>query len=1311
MTTEIRQRNMVERLDGRMVNAGRLRGMLLVCVNGCCCGLTDRGFAPVPTDLYHAEWERRKLRNRIHLNQSGCLGPCVLANVAMLLVDGRPYWFHSINADTIIIAIYDYIERLLANSDAPLPALLQPHLFNGFAWDGAQVAPVPAKPATMTLGDGILVLSQADTDLLTLTQARALLPAGFAPVQSAQVGRLADDAAVDALLDQLLPAAQIVVARLHSTRSFAYGLERLHRWATATNGFLLCLPAVEAFDPDLMGRSNVGVPLAQAISVYFQCGGAQNLANGLQCLSDHLLVTGWGFEPPEELPLHGIYETGDTRYETRDTHPTGSRETSVSGLESPVSSLVSPTVGLLFYRSNLLSGNTAFVDAIMAAFKRRGMAVCAVYTQSLKESDADGFPLALKFFASAGVDAIVSTLSFALGDGGEAFTQLDVPVFQAITASIDHAAWQRNGRGLSPLDTAMNVAIPEFDGRIISVPVTFKEALPDGGARYAPDQERIQRLVGLVERMVTLRRKPNAEKRIAFVFTNSAAKAARVGNAVGLDAPASLLDLLHRMQREGYTITDLPADSDTLLHQLIDRCSYDTTWLTDGQLARAHQLPVTHYQAWFDAAPASNRRAMVRQWGEPPGKAYTHNGNFALAGLAFGNAFVALQPPRGYDMNPDEVYHRPDLPPPHNYYALYRWLREEWGADAIVHMGKYGTLEWLPGKSVGLSNECFPDLFLDDLPLIYPFIINDPGEGSQAKRRTHATIIDHMTPPMTSAGAYGALAELAQLVDEYYTAEQLDPAKLPLLQRQIWEVIQRNRLDDDLRYLLSAAPEGHPGDHSHDWDGAFLEDGTPTAFAELQGAQVAHLLEDIEGYLCELTGAQIRDGLHILGYMAAGEQLVELLYHLLKLPNVQAPSLPATVARLWGEDWGALQAAPGARRADWEGRGQGMNKPGRPTEAELVEAGVAPASTSSASDRLPVSTGAIKTNADLIAAIERESKALLTTMGATGWDVAAVDGVLAGWALGMNSQPDRQNPLKRVGLSSPLQRASTCQPPISIGGAEASTSSASALDQNFLRKHTLINETALRYKVVTLPTPWNKATETFQYLLVQCGTPVPEGYPDLPVIEVPVKRVITMSSTQLPHLLKLNRLDVLVGHENFQNVNMPEVRALIDAGKLVEVGSGATVNVEVAIDAAPDLTLPYSLGNPEQDAHPKLIEAGLPVVLTAEYMETAPLGRVEWVKFMALFLNEEARANVSFAGTAERYQAMAKVAKAELAAYQSGNIYNNNARLNEFGSNDYWENGLANPDVVLADLIKILHPELLPDHELVYYRHLAATSE
>ena len=499
----------------------------------------------------------------------------------------------------------------------------------------------------------------------------------------------------------------------------------------------------------------------------------------------------------------------------------------------------------------------------------------------------------------------------------------------------------------------MNVAIPEFDGRIVGTPVSFKEALGEGGTRYVPDRERISRLAGLVEKHTALRHKANAEKRIAFVLTNSGAKAARVGNAVGLDAPASLLKLMGCMKEAGYRTGPLPRSGDELLFELIGRCSYDVTWMREEQLARAHRLPTEQYAGWFGQVPEASRADMVKQWGDAPGDAYIHGDSFALAGLEYGNVFVALQPPRGYDMDPDEIYHRPDLPPPHNYLALYRWLRNVWKADAIVHMGKHGTLEWLPGKSVGLSRSCFPDVILEDLPLVYPFIINDPGEGSQAKRRAHATIVDHMTPPMTSAGAYGTLAELAQLADEYYAAEQLDPAKLPLLQRQIWEIVQRDRLDDDLKYILRA----DHGDHTHDWDGSYLDDGTPTALGEMQGAQVAHLLEDIEGYLCELTGAQIRDGLHILGTSPEGEQLFETVYHLVKLPNEEMPSLPAAAARVAGEDWLALQEGLGVRRED------------------LCEG--------------------LRTNADLVERVEAECKRALAGMAQLAWEAEGVAAVAA----------------------------------------------------------------------------------------------------------------------------------------------------------------------------------------------------------------------------------------------------------------------------------------------------------------------------
>lgn len=993
---EVRKRNMVERLDGRMVNSGQLRGMLFVCATGCCCGRTDRGYAAVDQNLYHLEWERRRLRSRVHLNQGGCLGPCVLANVVMVVIDGRPYWFHSVNDNAIVLAMFDYIELLLEDIDTPAPTVLLPHVFNGFAWNGlADTAEAGANAAlSATLGEGVLFLSQSDTDLLALEKARTLLPSDFASLEAAHVGRLADDSAVDVLLQRLLPGAQVVVARLHSARSFEYGLGRLIEWAEGREGFLLCLPAVETFDYDLMARSNVGVPLAQAISAYFQCGGPQNLANGLKCLSDHLLVSGWGFDQPQALPLHGVYEPNTEDWvcdEAKDVDvnhdvssdgdgagalphgtPTETERVALNGEAAAVEGISSRNgstldaetgggqdqakscIGILFYRAHLLSGNTEFVDALAAEIERRGMEVRAVFTQSLKECDSEGNPFAFGEMTGEGpVDAIISTLSFALGDGGEAMSDLDVPVIQAITCSNDEAAWQRNGRGLGSLDTAMNVAIPEFDGRIVGVPVSFKEALGEGGTRYVPHPERIRRLASIVEKQIALRRKPNAEKRIAFVLTNSAAKAARVGNAVGLDAPASLLKLMRIMKEEGYNINPLPRSGDALLLELIGRCSYDVTWLEEAQLARAQKLPVDRYAEWFDTAPESNRADMVRQWGAAPGKAYIHGEAFALAGLEFGNAFVALQPPRGYDMDPDQVYHRPDLPPPHNYLALYRWLQHVWKADAIVHMGKHGTLEWLPGKSVGLSEGCFPDLILEDMPLVYPFIINDPGEGSQAKRRAHAIIVDHMTPPMTSAGAYGTLAELAQLADEYYTAEQLDPAKLPLLQRQIWETIQRDHLEDDLRYILRA----DHGDHTHSWDGAFLEDGTPTAFAELQGAQVAHLLEDIEGYLCELTGAQIRDGLHILGSVPEGDQLVETVYHLVKLPNADIPSLPACAASIAGQDWQLLLDRPGDRRDD-DGTG-------------------------------------LKTNADLVEWIESACKRALAGLAEAEWRVESVSGIAA----------------------------------------------------------------------------------------------------------------------------------------------------------------------------------------------------------------------------------------------------------------------------------------------------------------------------
>jgi cobaltochelatase CobN len=935
-------RNMVLRPDGKLVNVARKQGHLFVCATGCCCGHTERKFAAVPTELYHNEWERRKLRNKVHLTIGGCLGPCPLANVVLLIFDTHHIWFHSINSDVQVLAIYDYIEQMLiANAYVPPPVHLASYTFTSFTWDGHQqqgeITPLQIRPVMReATRPAILFLSHADTDLLTMRAATTHLPADFPEVRLANPAHLQTASDIDTFLRLMLPQVELVIVRLLGGRaSFAYGMERLIAWAQHEEKWLICLPGTDTLDPELMASSTAGVPVAHEALAYLQGGGVTNYEQCLRFLSDHLLTTGFGFDAPVPQPAHGVYYPGCptiTAAELRKRHHPAQ-----------------PTLGILFYRAHYLSGNTAFVDAIVEAIEVQGANAFPVFANSLKDFDESQtsheanhhLPAALRYFVDEQghtcVDAIITTMSFAVGSvppfkenehlwEAEIFMHLNVPILQAIAASNSREQWRLSARGLSPLDTAMNIALPEFDGRIITVPVSFKETdeEPAGASmaqarisRYRADAERVARVVGLALRLATLRRKPNAQKRLAIILTNSPAKAARIGNAVGLDAPASLIRLLHALRDAGYHVENIPEHGDALIHALIDRCSYDTELLSETQLAQAAaRVPVDLYARWFADLPAQNRQEMQECWGNPPGEAYVHDQAVALAGLTLGNIFIALQPPRGYGMDPNAIYHTPDLPPTHHYHALYRWLRDAqgWNADAIIHLGKHGTLEWLPGKSIGLADTCYPDALLTDLPMIYPFIVNNPGEGAQAKRRSHAVIVDHLVPPMTSAGAYGTLAELAQIVDEYYQVEALDPSKLPALQQQIWKLMTEAHLDADLKVMMR---QNH-GDHVHEWDETMTEDGTPATLSEMRGKDFAHLLEDIDGYLCELTGAQIRGGLHILGTLPTQAQLTDLLFSLCRLPNLETPSLRDAVAQASGLALATLLDAPGRRLTSQE---------------------------------------------------------------------------------------------------------------------------------------------------------------------------------------------------------------------------------------------------------------------------------------------------------------------------------------------------------------------------------------------------------
>jgi cobaltochelatase CobN len=352
-------------------------------------------------------------------------------------------------------------------------------------------------------------------------------------------------------------------------------------------------------------------------------------------------------------------------------------------------------------------------------------------------------------------------------------------------------------------------------------------------------------------------------------------KHSRVGNAVGLDTPASAVALLRAMRAAGYDLGEgFPEDGDTLIHALIAAGGHDTEWLTEDQLRAAPaRVPLAAYRRFFSDLPNGLGSSIQAHWGAPPGELYTDEstGDIVLACLRFGNVVLMIQPPRGFGENPVAIYHDPDLPPSHHYLAAYRWLAGDFRADAIVHLGKHGTLEWLPGKGLGLSAECAPDAVLGDLPLVYPFIVNDPGEGTQAKRRGHAVIVDHLVPPMARADTYGEMAKLEQLLDEYATVAALDPDKLPALRAQIWSLIEAAHLHQDL------GVDAQPG-----------------------SAEFDNFVLHIDGYLCEVKDAAIRDGLHILGAAPSGEALVNLVLVILRAPQ------------LWSARWGAL---PGLRDA------------------------------------------------------------------------------------------------------------------------------------------------------------------------------------------------------------------------------------------------------------------------------------------------------------------------------------------------------------------------------------------------------------
>ncbi|MCY7382103.1 MAG: cobaltochelatase subunit CobN, partial [Microcoleus sp. CAN_BIN18] len=655
-----------------------------------------------------------------------------------------------------------------------------------------------------------------------------------------------------------------------------------------------------------MSHSNVSLSAVNQLWRYFTEGGVQNFVNALKFTADTCLKTAYHPPLPQTVSRVGIYDwkqpiesslddgnrqdarsttylNGQDARSTISLEGQDARSTSISGLTSKV--------GILFYRAHYLSGNLAPVDAICQALSERNLIPFPVFISSLREPDLQ--VELLEYFKpkdSEPIQLLLNTTSFAISGFNSLESEqntlksLDVPVLQAIFSGGGLEQWESELQGLSPRDVAMNVALPEVDGKIITRAVSFKAVkswnseLETDVVGYVAADDRISFVADLTTNWVKLKQTPAANRRIAIILANYPTRNARLANGVGLDTPASCVEILKAMQQAGYQIDNIPTSGNELIELLISGVTNDP----EGRELRPvnQYLDLAEYQEYFATLPQQVQDGICNRWGLATGeKTELMDANlFPIPGIQFGNVFVGIQPSRGYEIDPSLNYHAPDLEPTHYYLAYYYWLREKLGIDAIIHAGKHGNLEWLPGKSVALSSNCYPEVALGAMPNFYPFIVNDPGEGSQAKRRSQAVIIDHLTPPMTRAELYGPLQQLEALIDEYCEAQSLDPSRLPMIRDRIVALTNKENLDKDLGIQLNKSE--------------FTEFITRT-----------------DGYLCELKESQIRDGLHIFGQCPEGRQLRDLIIAIARHPSTNRIGLTRALAEDSGYDFDPLTTA------------------------------------------------------------------------------------------------------------------------------------------------------------------------------------------------------------------------------------------------------------------------------------------------------------------------------------------------------------------------------------------------------------------
>jgi cobaltochelatase CobN len=708
----------------------------------------------------------------------------------------------------------------------------------------------------------IVIITAADTDIQTFAAAANQLPNDFPELRVVNLLQLQQQLTIDTYADDVLSKAEVIIVRVIGGRSYwSYGLEVVEELAQRTGAKLIILPGDERPDPNLLSHSTVSLTEANQVWQYMIEGGVDNYCNLLKFIATQFLNQDYPVQPPQSVPRFGVlcqfqnacasctFELGQTS-----------------------------RVAILFYRAHYLAGNTAVIHALCDALKQRNLTPVPIFVSSLKEPDVQKELLNFK-----GIELILNATSFSLASleadspQVELWETLNVPVLQIIFSGGTKEQWAMGVQGLAPKDMAMNVALPEVDGRIITRAVSFKSVQTENAKLqtdvvvYEPMGDRIHFVAELAANWIKLRQTPPQDRKIALILANYPTRDGRLANGVGLDTPASCIEILKALQLAGYHVENIPETDQELIRLLTIGVTNDPEGWTLRNVRQS--LSLEDYQTHFNQLPIAVQNGIQSRWGDA-------DVDMPIPGIQLGNIFVGVQPARGYDRDPSLNYHAPDLEPPHNYLAFYHWVRSHFQSQAIVHVGKHGNLEWLPGKSVALSENCYPEAVLGAMPHLYPFIVNDPGEGAQAKRRAQAVIIDHLTPPMTRAELYGNLHQLEGLIDEYYEAQTLDPVRLPLLRDRLSQLITQENLQHDLGITCET-----------------LDDSSLTNF-----------LTTADGYLCELKEAQIRDGLHILGQCPQGRQLRDLIVAIARNPTPNRIGLTRAIAQDWQVDVDPLSA-------------------------------------------------------------------------------------------------------------------------------------------------------------------------------------------------------------------------------------------------------------------------------------------------------------------------------------------------------------------------------------------------------------------